>query len=57
MSFDKNLVVDRIALVVGNKNYINTPPLINSIADAEAICKSLKQKGFKIIKKNRSINK
>ena len=51
MSFDKNLTTDRIALVVGNQNYQNTPPLQNSINDAEAVCKSLKNKGFKIIKR------
>ena len=51
LSFDKNIVTDRIALVVGNQNYINTPPLINSKNDAEAICKALKKVGFKIIKR------
>jgi hypothetical protein len=51
LSFDKNLVADRIALVVGNKNYVNTPPLVNSISDAEAVCASLKAVGFKIIKR------
>ncbi|ELS01509.1 hypothetical protein Xen7305DRAFT_00012130 [Xenococcus sp. PCC 7305] len=51
LSFDKNIVTDRIALVVGNQDYINTPPLMNSINDAEAICKALKKLGFKIIKR------
>lgn len=51
LSFDKNLTADRIALVVGNQNYVNTPPLINSINDAEAVCTSLRNKGFKIIKR------
>jgi hypothetical protein len=51
LSFDKNMVADRIALVVGNQNYINSPPLINSINDAEAVCRALKKVGFKVIKK------
>ena len=50
LSFDKNITTDRIALIVGNQNYINTPPLRNSINDAEAVCKALKKVGFKIIK-------
>lgn len=51
LSFDKNIVTDRVALIVGNQNYINAPTLINSINDAEAICKALKKVGFKIIKR------
>ena len=51
MSFDKNLTADRIALIVGNQNYTNSPPLVNSINDAEEVCKSLSKKGFKIIKR------
>jgi len=51
LSFDKNIVTDRIALIVGNQNYVNTPSLANSINDAEAICKALKKVGFKIIKR------
>ncbi|MEM1170855.1 MAG: caspase family protein [Cyanobacteria bacterium P01_H01_bin.35] len=51
LSFDKNIVADRVALIVGNQNYINTPPLVNSINDAEAICEALKKVGFKIIKR------
>lgn len=51
LSFDKNLTADRIALVVGNQNYINTPPLINSVSDADAVCTSLRNLGFRIIKR------
>jgi hypothetical protein len=51
MSFDRNLTADRIALVVGNQNYVNTPPLVNSVNDADAVCKALSEKGFKIIKR------
>lgn len=51
LSFDKNIVTDRIALVVGNQNYVNTPPLKNSINDAQAVCEALKKVGFKVIKR------
>jgi uncharacterized caspase-like protein len=45
------LVADRIALVVGNKQYQNSPPLQNSLNDAEAVCKKLRKLGFKTIKR------
>ncbi|MFM6129202.1 MAG: caspase domain-containing protein [Sphaerospermopsis kisseleviana] len=51
LSFDANLTVNRIALVVANQNYDSLPRLKNVVNDAEAICKSLKQKGFRIIKR------
>jgi len=51
LSFDKNIVADRIALIVANKNYMSLSPLQNVESDAEAICESLKRKGFRIIKR------
>ena len=51
LSFDRNLVSDRIALIVGNKQYRNSPPLINSVNDAEAVCEKLRKLGFRTIKK------
>jgi caspase domain-containing protein len=51
LSFDKNLVTDRIALVVGNSHY-PFGNLLNVKSDTEAVCKSLKAKGFKIIKRD-----
>ena len=50
LSFDKNIISDRIALIVGNQDYPNAP-LQNSINDIEAVCVELKNLGFKIIKK------
>jgi hypothetical protein len=51
LSFDANLTANRIALVIANQNYHALPRLKNVINDTEAICESLKQKGFRIIKK------
>jgi hypothetical protein len=51
LSFERNLIGDRIALVVGNANYVNAPSLMTSANDAEAICKCLRKIGFCIIKK------
>jgi hypothetical protein len=51
LSFDLNLTADRIALVVGNQNYQNSPPLLNSASDAEAMCFTLEKLGFRIIKR------
>jgi hypothetical protein len=51
LSFDLNLTADRIALVVGNRNYQNSPPLLNSASDAEAMCSTLENLGFRIIKR------
>jgi hypothetical protein len=51
LSFDLNLVASRIALIVGNQNYQNSPPLLNSVNDAEAMCETLEELGFRIIKR------
>lgn len=50
LSFDKNIISDRIALVVGNQNYPNIP-LQNPISDVNAVCDKLNKLGFKIIKR------
>lgn len=50
LSFDRNIVADRIALVVGNWSYRNVP-LSNVRSDVDAMCHSLKGKGFRIIKR------
>jgi hypothetical protein len=51
LSFDKNLATSRIALVIGNQNYKTLPRLKNVVNDTEAVCQSLKEKGFRIIKR------
>lgn len=51
LSFDKNLVADRIALIVGNQDYYTAAKLTTPLNDVEDVCKSLRDKGFKIIKK------
>jgi uncharacterized protein YraI len=39
---------DRVALVIGNANYANTPRLGNSLSDAEAIRNKLEKIGFSV---------
>lgn len=52
LSFDKNLTADRIALVVGNHNYpYKGERLEGAKNDVEAVCRSLKSKGFRIIRR------
>src|SRR6185436_2998704 len=52
LSFDKNLTADRIALVVGNHDYpFSGEQLRGAKNDVEVICKSLKAKGFRIIRR------
>jgi hypothetical protein len=50
LSFDKNIIADRIALIVGNYDYRHSV-LPNVKNDVEALCVSLKAKGFRIIKR------
>lgn len=50
LSFDKNVISDRIALIIGNQNYPNIP-LQNPISDVNAVCEKLSKLGFKIIKR------
>jgi hypothetical protein len=38
----------RIALIIGNSNYLNTPPLANPINDATDIAEALKSLGFAV---------
>lgn len=53
LSFDKNLTADRIALVVGNYNYrFRGERLPGARNDVEAVCGSLKAKGFRIIRRD-----
>jgi tetratricopeptide (TPR) repeat protein len=42
----------RIALVIGNANYVNVKALKNSDSDARAIAVSLRQLGFEVIEKH-----
>jgi tetratricopeptide (TPR) repeat protein len=42
----------RIALVIGNANYVNVKALKNSDSDARAIATSLRQLGFEVIEKH-----
>jgi hypothetical protein len=51
LSFDKNLTADRIALVVGNYSYPFGMRLPGAKNDVEAVCKSLKAKGFRMIRR------
>ena len=39
----------RVALVIGNRNYISVPPLRNARADAEAMANALEQIGFEVL--------
>ena len=50
LSFDRNLTTSRIALVIGNYSY-PMGDLPNAKSDIEAVCESLREKGFKIIKR------
>lgn len=53
LSFDKNLTADRIALVVGNYEYpFSGSQLQGAKNDVEAICQTLKKKGFRIIRRD-----
>jgi len=45
----RNLKGKRIALVIGNKNYLHVPPLANTENDARDMAATLKQKGFQVI--------
>ncbi|NNE23286.1 MAG: hypothetical protein HKN11_11830 [Rhizobiales bacterium] len=40
----------RVALVIGNSNYQNAPPLKNPLNDAEAVAKLLSRLGFDVVK-------
>jgi hypothetical protein len=40
----------RIALVIGNSNYLHFPTLANAVSDAEKVAIELERRGFKVIK-------
>ena len=44
------LAEKRVALVIGNSNYQNAPPLKNPLNDAEAVAKLLTRLGFDVVK-------
>jgi hypothetical protein len=51
LSFDKNLAADRIALIVGNDDYPQLGQLQTVSRDVDAVCESMAEKGFRIIKR------
>jgi hypothetical protein len=52
LSFDKNLIASRIALVVGNYDYVFHKRLLGARNDTESICTALKAQGFRIIRRD-----
>jgi uncharacterized caspase-like protein len=46
---DENYVEKRLALVIGNANYVNSNALQNPVNDANAIAKALKEVGFTVL--------
>jgi hypothetical protein len=47
--FDQKYVERRLALVIGNSDYINSNPLQNPVNDAKAIAEALKEVGFTVM--------
>lgn len=48
-TFNRQARKKRIALVIGNSNYIHSPSLDNPVQDAELISNTLKSSGFEVI--------
>jgi hypothetical protein len=46
---DKSYIEHRLALVIGNADYLNTNPLHNPVNDAKAIAAALKDVGFTVM--------
>ena len=47
-AFSPAMAERRVALVIGNANYVHTPALRNSVKDAEDMAAELKQLGFEV---------
>jgi tetratricopeptide (TPR) repeat protein len=52
-----SLTGKRVALIIGNKNYANVPPLGNTQNDAMDMVSTLRQKGFQVISLYNAKNK
>jgi hypothetical protein len=50
IKFEENLTEKRLALVFGNSQYIDKPPLKNPVNDANLMAATLKELGFDVIK-------
>jgi hypothetical protein len=46
---DSNYVEKRLALVIGNANYVNSTTLLNPVNDAKAIAVALREVGFTVL--------